>query len=420
MENTLIYLLQSALCFAVLFLPFQWLLRKGELIRLNRMLILLTVCLCFVLPLIYHEMPEFIARLIPMGNDSALEYDIEVIGYGNYDDGIIHKIDTETTSLWTVQNILFLIWFIGAVSVLVWHIVSYIHLYNIIGTCKSNSIKLEDGASVYLFKDEIPSMSWMSNIIMSEQDYQSNKAILLHEMAHVKCGHSWDRLLMSLCLVVQWFNPLVWICSDTLNEVHEYEADRNVLRQGVDTAQYQYLLVNKAVGRMMISVVNGFNHSQLKSRIRMMNKSKRSLWSKARYLVLVPMVFLAFLVSAKTSKQESKSPMVSVSIPEVMVVSKTSQPKTDTIQIESKPLEPMRFSALLTSTQPMKGSWSEPITKLPLTLVDDVVVEDINSIDPKTIESIEVIKKGSDFAKPYEERYEAAREMGIILIRTKK
>lgn len=400
MENLLLYLLQSALCFTVLFLPFQWLLRKGELIRLNRVIILLTISLCFVFPLIYHEMPEFIARLMLVFNEPASDDELKVIGYGNMNDGIIHKIEIEAAGLWTVQNILFMIWLIGAVAVFLWHIFSYTHLYKIISTCKSNKVKLDNGASVYLFKDEVPSMSWMNLVIMSEQDYLQNKAILKHELAHVKCGHSWDRLLMSLCLIVQWFNPLVWICSDTLNEVHEYEADREVLHQGIDMAQYQYLLVSKAAGQSTLAMVNGFNHSQLKSRIRMMNSREHSLWSKARYLVLMPMLFLAFVVSAKSVKQDASLPAFP-------------------LQIEEESASVADITSKRITIRSQKGLDGEPITQ-PLTIVDDIVVEDINSIDPKTIESIEVLKSGSDFAKPYEERYEAARETGIILIRTKK
>lgn len=399
MENLLLYLLQSALCFTVLFLPFQWLLRKGELIRLNRVIILLTISLCFVFPLIYHEMPEFIGRLIPMGNDPVSDDEIRVVGYAYYGDEIIHKIETEAAGLWTVQNILFMIWLIGAVAVFLWHIFSYTHLYKIISTCKSSKVKLDNGASVYLFKDEVPSMSWMNLVMMSEQDYHQQKAILMHELAHVKCGHSWDRILMSMCLVVQWFNPLVWICSDTLNEVHEYEADREVLHQGIDMAQYQYLLVSKAAGQSTLAMVNGFNHSQLKSRIKMMNSQKHSLWSKARYLVLMPMLFLAFVVSAKAAKQETPALTVLV--------------KEDASSAQGEESE------VPTNHVVIRGSVDNPDLK-PLILVDGEVVEDFNSIDMSTIESVEVIKPGSVIAMPYEKKYEAAREVGIILVKTKK
>ena len=402
MENFLLYLLQSALCFTVLFLPFQWLLRKGELIRLNRVIILLTISLCFVFPLIYHEMPGFMERLISLGNDPASEDEIKVIGYANYSDGIIHKIETETTSLWTIQNILLMIWLIGAVVVLVWHIFSYTHLYKTISTCKSSKMKLDNGASVYLFKDEVPSMSWMNLVMMSEQDYKENKAILMHELAHVKCGHSWDRLFMSMCLIVQWFNPLVWICSDTLNEIHEYEADREVLHQGIDMTQYQYLLVSKAAGQSTLAMVNGFNHSQLKSRIKMMKNQEHSLWSKVRYLILMPMLFLAFVVSANAAKQET--PVLTVKVEEDVSSAQGVEWDVPTTRVV------IRSSGVSVDNPDLK----------PLTIVDDEVVEDINSIDMSTIESVEVIKSGSVFAMPYEEKYEAAREVGIILIKTKK
>jgi beta-lactamase regulating signal transducer with metallopeptidase domain len=47
-------------------------------------------------------------------------------------------------------------------------------------------------------------------------------------------GHSWDLLLVDLLGCLQWFNPAMWLLRVELRAVHEYEADEQVLRCGVD------------------------------------------------------------------------------------------------------------------------------------------------------------------------------------------
>ena len=42
--------------------------------------------------------------------------------------------------------------------------------------------------------------------------------------------------------------PAMWLLRVELRAVHEYEADEQVLRCGVDAKDYQMLLIKKAVG----------------------------------------------------------------------------------------------------------------------------------------------------------------------------
>ena len=48
--------------------------------------------------------------------------------------------------------------------------------------------------------------------------------------------------LMELCLIMQWFNPAIWLMREELQAIHEYEADEAVLNGGVNAREYQLLL----------------------------------------------------------------------------------------------------------------------------------------------------------------------------------
>lgn len=393
MESMSFYLLKSALCFIVLFVPFQWLLRMVEHIRLNRILILFIIAASFALPLVYHEMPEFIARRISVDYNPVNLDEIKVIGYASMETGTYVSLeDNNPVSMWTVPNILFFVWLIGAIAVMIWHVVSYVHFYKVISFHSTSKERLEGGVTLYLFRDEIPSMSWMNIVMMSESDYKNNKYILLHELAHARCRHSWDRLLMSVCMSLQWFNPFVWMCSNTMNEVHEYEADRYVLSQGVDMSQYQYLLISKAAGQSSFAMVNGFNHSQLKSRISMMNHRESSLWSQTRYAVLIPMFFTAFVVSAKIVNHNISNIPLEICIMD----------NQDAVHPEPRLM-----------IRPDKEEMG------PLILLDGEVVESINDIDVNIIESATIFQSGSPEIEKYALKYEEARYVGVIVIQSK-
>jgi hypothetical protein len=101
--------------------------------------------------------------------------------------------------------------------------------------------------------------------------------------------------------MVQWWNPMCYMLGVSLRDVHEYEADSYVLRQGVSAQGYQLLLIRKAVGSGpslwsgsgTYAFANSFNHSLTKKRITMMKKSKSNPWMRARALYVIPVAALA-------------------------------------------------------------------------------------------------------------------------------
>jgi len=48
-------------------------------------------------------------------------------------------------------------------------------------------------------------------------------------------------LVADVCIFFQWFNPASWLLKQELQNIHEFEADETVIKEGVDAKQYQLL-----------------------------------------------------------------------------------------------------------------------------------------------------------------------------------
>ena len=171
--------------------------------------------------------------------------------------------------------------------------------------------RLDNGIRLVVHRRKLAPFSWMRYIVISETDLkESGHHILVHEMAHIHHYHSWDLLLTEACAWLQWFNPAIWLLKQELQNIHEYEADEEVLRQGINAKEYQMLLIKKAVGARLYSIANSFNHSSLKKRITMMIRKKSNPWARAKYLYVLP---LAAVTVAAFARPEISKPLDEIS-----------------------------------------------------------------------------------------------------------
>lgn len=118
--------------------------------------------------------------------------------------------------------------------------------------------------------------------------------VVEHEAAHRQLGHSRDLLLAELIGIFLWFNPLTYLLKKCLLEVHEYQADRVVLRR-FPLRRYGDLLLQHAMNTR-VSLFHPFSQSsQLKNRFMMM--SNRNLLSRPwLYWMAAPVLCLAFVL----------------------------------------------------------------------------------------------------------------------------
>jgi hypothetical protein len=132
--------------------------------------------------------------------------------------------------------------------------------------------------------------------------------IIAHEQAHVRHHHSFDLILAQLFCAVQWFNPAAWMLRRSLMEVHEYEADAQVLEDGFDGRRYQICLVRAALQGSFATTTNNFSNCSTKKRIVMMNRHSTNPWARLKVLLMLPAVALSVIV-ASSCKQDTNTEM---------------------------------------------------------------------------------------------------------------
>ena len=314
-----IYAIKSAICLALLYLPYTLLMRRDTFHAFNRVLLLGIVVLSLVLPLM--NIPV-ISNALPIEEVSITNELDEAFGFVEEDVPMMEDdyaitptatIETIEKPIITWPSTLVLVYIIGIVVCLGWKTLQLIRLYRYI---PSNCLWKDtiDGIKVYGHFDEVCPFSWMNSIVITDEDYRTNPSVMQHERAHIRLHHSWDNLFVSAVEVLQWFNPCIWMLDYSLREVHEYEADAEVLSQGVTLQNYQSLLIRKAIGTSSYAFANGFNHSLLKRRIKMMMKKKTNRWSCTKALYLLPVTAVA-LAAFATPEFAEKADAVSESEP---------------------------------------------------------------------------------------------------------
>ena len=284
MTEFLTYDLKVAALIAVFYMFYRLLLSRETFHRLNRMVLLTTAAASFVLPLCIITLHKTVLMPMPEVTDTM--------------ETVMVEVAEEPTPWW--QIVLPVVFFAG-MAVTVGHTLTSVAKV-ILLIRRSEKYPQEDGTMVCVTgRADMPPFSWMHYIVMNRSDYeQQDAAILAHERAHIRLGHSWDVLLADLLTALQWFNPAMWMLRADLRAIHEYEADRAVLSQGIDAHQYQYLLITKAAGIGGYSIANGISHSTLKNRINMMLHKPSNPKNSLKLLALLPIVGMVLATNART------------------------------------------------------------------------------------------------------------------------
>ena len=216
MAEFLTYTLKVAICLAIFYLFFKLLLSKETYHRLNRILILSAVVLSFLLPVCVVTIKREI--MLP-------ETTLSVVN----PTGVISETNEPVVWL-TILGYIYIIGIVASLCSMCWSLFQLQKVFR-----QGERKELKGGIHLILMDDKTAPFSWGKYIVMSHKDWElAGPTVLLHEQAHIRLHHTWDILLTDILGAAQWFNPAMMLLRQELRSLHEYEADAEVLRNGVD------------------------------------------------------------------------------------------------------------------------------------------------------------------------------------------
>jgi len=313
MNTLIIYVVQSALFLSLFYGLYLLLLRHEAFFRFNRSVLLVIMAASMILPTVripvaepaliqapmmqLHKifMPEEPLQTIVPSEIARLE--MQTITTSEIPTTAIPEILAIATQRLTTVNIISMAYFAGFFVSLIFALVSMFSVARIIATARP---VMFGQRRIMVSPRNISSFTFAGWIVISEMDYERFASeIVTHETIHLRSGHFGDLCLVNALAVIQWFNPLVWLLRRELKALHEYEADRQTLTQGINATRYKLLLIEKTVGASRYSVANGFAQKKIKNRIDMMNKKNRNLRARWRVLLLIPPAALMTFACAR-------------------------------------------------------------------------------------------------------------------------
>ena len=291
MESLLIYLLKSGIAIGAFFLCHYFLFRKYSEFHFNRLYMLISFMLAFIIPLITITIvKEIVAQ--PITNTGS-------------------NIATTTLLEPSISNkpidalpYVFFIYIAGVFISIIHLIIGHRRAFSII---KNSRTEIKYSTEVCVSHEDIHPFSFFNKIILSEQtlNHPEVDLIIAHENIHVKQKHTWDMLFAEFLFSFQWFNPFAWLLKDAIKTNLEYLADAQII-ETADAETYQLTMVSLADKKGIAPFLTALNGSQLKNRITMMKQKTKNKFLTMKRFAIIPV--LAILVMGLSNKKFENVP----------------------------------------------------------------------------------------------------------------
>lgn len=168
---------------------------------------------------------------------------------------------------------------------------------------------------------------WKDSILIQSD---LGKQILKHEMVHIEQKHSYDKIFVEIISSIFWFNPIFHIIKKEISLIHEYLADHKAVKKS-DTKAFAEMLLSSHFSGNILPGTSPFLNSNLKKRLKMIQKPKTK-YAYARRFFALPIMFtvaFAYMVDAKNKEIEK----VNYTAEKII---KSLNHKNNSISLESK------------------------------------------------------------------------------------
>ncbi|GAB4035909.1 M56 family metallopeptidase [Spirosoma gilvum] len=269
--NMFAYLLTASLFLLLFYGCYTLLLRRNTFFGLNRSYLLLSIGLSLTLPFV--ELPSENLTSLSAGSITLPTF---VVGQQSVSDYSLTLVDR-----------IGIVYGLGILVMLIRLVLNVWAVFRLIRSGKAEQreaytlIRLPDNSS--------PSFSFGPYLVLNRTDALAEPdALLRHEEAHIHQRHTVDILFLEMAQLAFWFNPILIYYKRALQEVHEFLADRAVLK--TPQPDYPRQLVAYALNVSPSALTTPFvSQSTLKQRIIMLQKPASKRLALLGYVLVLPL-----------------------------------------------------------------------------------------------------------------------------------
>ena len=309
MMSVISFIVESLICSGLFLVLYRWMLAKKVGFRICRAYLIVTMLLSVTIPIM--DVPlypsENVVRLsewtvFSFDDFGAVPADLEeAVAVNHNSEAIKPESSAQTTGksidLKLILTILYTL--VGAISLA---LLAY-NTARIYRLRSKSKLTYEEEYTLAEHEDIKTPFSFIRTIFMGfNYEPQERRQILTHEASHVRHRHSYERLFMSVLRSIFWFNPFFWMAEKDLEEVQEWEADKDVLDEGWNLKTYRTTIFKQLFGYNP-DISCGLNHSLTKQRFIMMTQSHRGKGAWLRLAATLPAIAATFFAFGCGTKQ---------------------------------------------------------------------------------------------------------------------
>lgn len=206
-----------------------------------------------------------------------------------------------STAIIEYWQIVMIVFYLGVAFMAIRLFAQFVSLFRVHQRSRPGAVR---NLNVRILEDRVSPFSFWQTVYINPTIHSSSEldTILAHEQVHVKEWHTLDIILAEVSVVFYWFNPGVWLMKRAIKENIEFITDARIVNKGVDKKAYQYSLLGVGNFQASVGLVNNFNLSDLKKRIKMMNAKRSSPKKLVIYAFVLPVLLattLAFTIEKK-------------------------------------------------------------------------------------------------------------------------
>jgi len=292
-----LYLLKSTLVSGIFYLSYWLFFKKESFFLLSRFYLLSCLFFAYLFPFITLPVAEETIQAIP----ALSSFQITVNQFSFTEELPIPSSPNTQTAF----NSLSLLWLLFGMITSLFLFRFIKHLIHIRKTITAHETIKKSNYTLVLINQK-NTFSFFRYIFISPfvRNSPDGSHILAHELSHFKHLHSLDRLIVEVLNIAFWMNPFIYLYRKALEEVHEYQADRDANQTEHSLKNYFELVLRQASHSAHSPLMSPFSYQLIKKRI-LMSTHKSNPFKK--FAIIVPILIGAVILTTSAISSEKKT-----------------------------------------------------------------------------------------------------------------